>query len=318
MNATPIVEARRLSKTYAGADRPAVDEVDLSIIRGRIFGLLGPNGAGKTTFMSMLCGLLTPTHGEILLDGQDVQQASARARRRIGLVPQDLAIYPSLTPRENLAYFGGIQGLQGRPLARRIDYCLDVAGLGALTHRRVETFSGGLKRRLNLVIALIHEPELLILDEPTVGIDPQSRRFIHDNLRRLNTDGLSIIYTSHYMEEVEQLCHELAIIDHGRIVVRGTMDEILNRLPSDRIALRVARPLAQDWHGRLRAIEGVERIEFDGRAITIESRGPQATLARVLNALHQDGVSVISVSLGAVNLEQVFLALTGTGVRDTQ
>lgn len=317
MNATPIVEARRLSKIYSGADRPAVDEVDITIARGRIFGLLGPNGAGKTTFMSMLCGLLAPTRGEIFLDGQDVQRASARLRRRIGLVPQDLAIYPSLTPRENLAYFGGIQGLHGRSLARRVDYCLDVAGLAALCDRRVETFSGGLKRRLNLVIALIHEPELVILDEPTVGIDPQSRRFIHDNLRRLNADGLSIIYTSHYMEEVEQLCHELAIIDHGRIVVRGTMDEILNRLPNNRITLRVARPLEQDWHSRLRKIEGVEQVEFDGRALTIESLAPQVTLARVLSALQQGGVTVISVSLGAVNLEQVFLALTGTGVRDT-
>jgi ABC-2 type transport system ATP-binding protein len=317
VNATPIVEARRLSKTYSGADRPAVDEVDLAIARGRIFGLLGPNGAGKTTFMSMLCGLLAPTHGEIRLNGEDVRDASASLRRRIGLAPQDLAIYPSLTPRENLAYFGGIQGMHGPTLVHRIDYCLGVAGLGALADRRVETFSGGLKRRLNLVIALIHEPELLILDEPTVGIDPQSRRFIHDNLRRLNADGLSIIYTSHYMEEVEQLCHELAIIDHGRIVVRGTVDEILNRLPNNRITLRVANPLAEDWHAQLRAIEGVERIEFDGRAIAIESHSPQATLARVLAALHEDDIAVISVSLGAVNLEQVFLALTGMRVRDT-
>jgi len=313
----PIVEARRLSKTYPGADRPAVDAVDLSIMRGRIFGLLGPNGAGKTTFMSMLCGLLTPTHGEILLNGENIQTATAQLRRCIGLVPQDLALYPNLTPRENLEYFGGIQGLRGRALINRIDYCLEIAGFGQLADRRVHTFSGGLKRRLNLVIGLIHEPELLILDEPTVGIDPHSRHFIHDNLRRLNAGGLSIIYTSHYMEEVEQLCDELAIIDHGHIIARGTVDELLNRLPNDKILLRVASPLPAELQSRLRSIEGVERIEFDASAITVESRTPQPTLTRVLAALQQADIAVLSISLGAVNLEQVFLSLTGTRLRDT-
>ncbi len=316
MSTPPIVEARRLSKTYVGADRPAVDGVDLSIARGRIFGLLGPNGAGKTTFMSMLCGLLPPSAGEIRLNGEDVQRASAALRRRIGLVPQDLALYPGLSARENLCYFGGIQGLCGRVLDERIDYCLEIAGLGALSDRRVGTFSGGLKRRLNLVIGLIHQPELLILDEPTVGIDPQSRHFIHDNLRRLNAAGLSIIYTSHYMEEVERLCDELAIIDHGHIIAHGTVDELLNRLPNNRILLRVARPLSADWQSRLKTLEGVERIDFEGRAVTIESHLPQPTLARVLATLQQGDIAVLSVSLGAVNLEQVFLSLTGTRLRD--
>jgi ABC-2 type transport system ATP-binding protein len=309
----PIVEVHGLSKTYAGAERAAVDGVSLTIARGRIFGLLGPNGAGKTTLMSMLCGLLVPSRGEIFLDGAP---AAPERWRRIGLVPQDLAVYPNLTARENLAYFGGIQGLHGAALRRRIDTCLDTAGLGELADRRVETFSGGLKRRLNLVIALIHEPQLLILDEPTVGIDPQSRRFIHDNLRRLNTEGLSIIYTSHYMEEVERLCDELAIIDHGRIVVRGTVNEILNRLPSGSIQLRIERPLDEVWRAQLEALPGVERVVIDGHAVAIESRTPQETLAQVLSLLRQGGVRVISVSLGAVNLEQVFLALTGTRLRD--
>jgi ABC-2 type transport system ATP-binding protein len=316
VTAVPLVEARQLTKVYPGADQPAVDGVDLSIPRGRIFGLLGPNGAGKTTLMSMLCGLLAPTRGEIRVNGEDVRRAGAGARRHLGLVPQDLALYPSLTARENLAYFGGVQGLRGAALARRIEYCLETAGLTPLAERRVETFSGGLKRRLNLVIALIHEPQLLVLDEPTVGIDPQSRRFIHENLRRLNAEGLTIIYTSHYMEEVEQLCHELAIIDHGRIIARGTVDEILNHLPNGRILLRVERPLPQPWCERLRALEGVERAEVNGQVVALESREPQATLARALAALREGGIGVTSVSLGAVNLEQVFLALTGTSLRD--
>jgi len=320
VNAPPIVHVHRLSKRYPGAERAAVDGVDLSIARGRIFGLLGPNGAGKTTLLSMLCGLLAPDRGEIHLNGEDVRGTRAALgavwRRRIGLVPQDLALYPSLTPRENLAYFGGIQGLHGARLARCIDYCLDTAGLGALADRRVETFSGGLKRRLNFVIGLIHEPELLILDEPTVGIDPQSRHFIHDNLRRLNAAGLSIIYTSHYMEEVEQLCHELAIIDHGRIVARGTVDEILNRLPNDRLTLRVANPLSEEWCRRLRALDGVARAECRGSMLEIESKAPPLALTRVLDELRKGDITVVSVSLGAVDLEQVFLSLTGTSLRD--
>jgi ABC-2 type transport system ATP-binding protein len=313
---TPIVELRNVSKTYAGADRRAVDRVDLSIARGRIFGLLGPNGAGKTTLMSMLCGLLRPSEGEILLDGRSVREASQQQWRRIGLVPQDLAVYPGLTARENLAYFGGIQGLSGERLVQRIDSCLETAGLAALADRRVDTFSGGLKRRLNLVIALIHEPELLILDEPTVGIDPQSRRFIHDNLRRLNIEGLTIIYTSHYMEEVERLCHELAIIDNGRIVAAGTVDAILDRVPHGKIQLRVQPPLPESGRARLRALDGVERAEFDGETIILESRNPQATLTRALDWLARENLHVTSASLGATNLEHVFLALTGTSLRD--
>jgi ABC-2 type transport system ATP-binding protein len=311
--APPIVEVHGLSKTYAGAERPAVDRVDLTIARGSIFGLLGPNGAGKTTLMSMLCGLLVPSHGEILLSGQP---AAPALWRRIGLVPQDLALYPSLTARENLAYFGGIQGLQGAALARRIDFCLETAGLTALADRRVDTFSGGLKRRLNLVVALIHEPELLILDEPTVGIDPQSRHFIYDSLRRLNSAGLSIIYTSHYMEEVERLCDELAVIDHGHIVARGTMNDILNRVPSGGIVLRIDRDLPERGRRALAALPGVEHSEFDGHTIVIESRTPEATLVQALALLREGEAHVLSVSLGAVNLEQVFLMLTGNSLRD--
>jgi ABC-2 type transport system ATP-binding protein len=314
---TPFtVEIRGVSKTYPGAPQPAVDNIDLAIARGRLFGLLGPNGAGKTTLLSMLCGLLNPSAGTIRVEGFDVQHAADAVRSRIGLVPQDLAIYPALTARENLAYFGGIQGLRGAALKTRIDYCLSTAGLEALADRRVETFSGGLKRRLNLVIALIHQPELLILDEPTVGIDPQSRRFIHENLRRLNREGLSIIYTSHYMEEVEQLCDELAIIDHGHIIARGTLNEILNRLTSGAIHLRVNVPVTEAVQTQLREIEGVRTLAYHGALLHLDSATPQPTLAQVLALLRREGVDVVSVSMGAVNLEQVFIALTGTSLRD--
>jgi linearmycin/streptolysin S transport system ATP-binding protein len=314
--AASIVQIDSLSKRYAGAERPAVDDVSLEIARGRIFGLLGPNGAGKTTLMSVLCGLMSPSAGSVRFDGRDVEREGEAVRRRIGLVPQDLAVYPALTARENLAYFGGIQGLAGATLARRIDFCLEAAGLEALADRRVETFSGGLKRRLNLVIALIHEPELLVLDEPTVGIDPQSRNFIHEKLVALNSAGMTIIYTSHYMEEVEQLCDELAIIDHGRIIARGTIDEILNRLPNSVIRLRVSEALPPPVRERLHALAGLKTMQIDGHAITLESERPPQTLDDALALLRAHGLSVTSVSLGAVNLEQVFLALTGTRLRD--
>jgi len=316
VDSPPIVEIESLSKTYPGAERRAVDEVDLSIARGRIFGLLGPNGAGKTTLLSMLCGLLRPSAGRMRIDGVEMVQTTTAARRRIGLVPQDLALHPSLTARENLAYFGGVQGLSGEKLVKRIAECLAIAELEGLADRRVETFSGGLKRRLNLVIALIHEPELLVLDEPTVGIDPQSRRFIHNQLRRLNAAGMTIVYTSHYMEEVEHLCDELAIIDHGRIIARGSVTEVLNRLASALIQLRLSNSVSVALEEALRALPGVKNVDVDGHSVRIESEDPLQTLIRVLDSLRARGERATSVSLGAVNLEQVFLALTGTSLRD--
>ncbi len=311
-----IVEIEGLCKTYPGAERRAVDEVDLRIARGRIFGLLGPNGAGKTTLLSMLCGLLRPSGGRMRIDGVETAATTAAMRRRIGLVPQDLALHPSLTARENLEYFGGVQGLGGGALAKRVAECLAIAGLEGLANRRVETYSGGLKRRLNLVIALIHEPDLLVLDEPTVGIDPQSRRFIHEQLRRLNAAGMTIIYTSHYMEEVEHLCDELAIIDHGRIIAQGTVTEVLNRLASSLIQLRLAGGLSAALESELRALPGVTDLQADGHAVRIESDDPLLTLSRVLECIRGRGERVTSVSLGAVNLEQVYIALTGATLRD--
>lgn len=316
MSTPAIVDIRAVSKIYPGAGSPAVDRVDLVVERGCIFGLLGPNGAGKTTLLSMLCGLLKTSIGTIAVDGFDVARDAGAVRKRIGFVPQDVALYPTLTARENLAYFGGIHGLSGRRLKTRIDDCLALAGLEAQAGRRIDTFSGGLKRRLHLVVALIHEPELLILDEPTVGIDPQSRRFIHENLKRLNRGGLSILCTSHYLDEVERLCDELAIIDHGRLVARGTVDEILNHSRQNDLLLRLRAPLPATVETALRALKDVRSLRLDERLIAIECAAPLQTLPVVLGRLEREGVSVISISVGATTLEQVFLALTGTQLRD--
>lgn len=311
-----VVALRGLTKAYPGVGRPAVDGVELDIPRGRIFGLLGPNGAGKTTLLSMICGLLTPDAGTVRVLTGEADRDGGGIKRRLGLVPQDLALYPTLSGRENLRFFGRMQGLRGAALNRRVSWCLKMGGLQEVADRRVETYSGGLRRRLNLVIGLIHEPELLILDEPTVGIDPHSRRFIHERLRRLNAGGLSIIYTSHYMDEIEQLCDELAIIDHGRIIARGTLDEILGSRYDGTVELRLGTSVTPLLRKRLRRLPGVQAMRFDGKSVMLRSARPARTAAAALALAERDGVELAYLSYGAAHLEQVFLALTGTRLRD--
>jgi ABC-2 type transport system ATP-binding protein len=290
--------------------------LSLAIAPGRFFGLLGPNGAGKSTLLSLLCGLLAPTHGTIRVQGTDVRTDPQTVKAIIGLVPQDLAIYPTLTARENLEFFGRMQGLRGRRLAERVAACLAIARLEDLAGRRAETFSGGLKRRLNLVIGLIHEPRLLILDEPTVGIDPQSRYFIHESLRELHAAGMTILYSTHYMEEAEQLCDELAIIDHGRILARGTVPELLRAHRDGAIEAHLEADLPVALVAELRALPHLRASQIEARHIQLKSDAPDETVTALLATLRRGHVPLASLSLGAMNLEQVFLALTGTHLRD--
>lgn len=316
MNTTPIVEVTGLSKTYPGADRPALDGIDLHIPAGGIYGLLGPNGAGKTTFLSVLCGLLAPNAGQLRVLGHDVRRHPERVKHRLGLVPQDLALYPMLTARENLMFFGRLYGLRGARLKERVARAIAVGQLEEYADRRAANFSGGLKRRLNLVIGLIHEPQLLVLDEPTVGIDPQSRRFIHDSLRALNDQGMAIIYTTHYMEEVESLCDHVAIIDHGHIIARGTLGELLGTYEHGAIEVRTEAPPGAGAAEALRTLPDVKDVAIDDRLITVTSLRPQSTLPALLGALAERRIAVASLSMGTTHLEQVFLNLTGTRLRD--
>jgi ABC-2 type transport system ATP-binding protein len=311
-----IVEVTGLTKTYPGMTLPAVDGIGLVIPQGRLFGLLGPNGAGKTTFLSILCGLLAPDTGTVRVLGRDIRQHAQAAKRNLGLVPQDLALYPSLSARENLNFFGRMQGLRGGALRARVAECLAIAGLADVGERRADTFSGGLKRRLNLVIGLIHEPRLLVLDEPTVGIDPQSRHFIHETLRRLNQDGMSIIYTTHYMEEVESLCDELAIIDHGKIIAQGSLDSLLQQHQDGAIEIRTQQAIPDMLREPLRALPDTHAAVIDGQNLSLKSRQPESALRAALDLLHQQHIGIASVSMGAIHLEEVFLALTGTRLRD--
>ena len=220
--ADEILQVRRLVKAYRGAATPAVDGIDFAVRRGEIFGLLGPNGAGKTTVISIICTLLRPTSGSVTLCSQDTEGSPARLRSLFGLAPQEIALYPSLTARENLHYFGSLYGLSGRDLRRRIEECLALVGLSDRGGTRIDTFSGGMKRRANLAAAILHSPRVLFLDEPTVGIDAQSRNLILENLKSLRDDGATIVYTTHYMEEAENLCGRVAIMDRGKIIAEGS------------------------------------------------------------------------------------------------
>jgi ABC-2 type transport system ATP-binding protein len=217
-----ILQVRRLVKVYRGTATPAVDGIDFAVRRGEIFGLLGPNGAGKTTVISILCTLLRPTSGSVILCSQDTSLRPARLQSLFGLAPQEIALYPSLTARENLHYFGSLYGLSGRVLRRRIEECLALVGLSDRGGTRIDTFSGGMKRRANLAAAILHSPRVLFLDEPTVGIDAQSRNLILENLKTLRDDGATIVYTTHYMEEAENLCGRVAIMDRGKIIAEGS------------------------------------------------------------------------------------------------
>lgn len=222
-----ILTTENLIKVYSGSDQPAVAGLDLNVNRGTIFGLLGPNGAGKTTTISILCTLLRPTSGTAAILGYDVVRQANLVRHKIGLVPQDIALYPSLTARENLRYFARILRLPEKKIARRITACLEMVGLLDCADRRVATYSGGMKRRANLAVGILHQPELLFLDEPTVGIDAQSRHLILERLGELNRSGMTIIYTTHYMEEAQQICDEIAIIDTGKLIASGAPAQLV-------------------------------------------------------------------------------------------
>lgn len=217
-----ILTVRCLVKLYRGSAVPAVSGLDFEVKKGEIYGLLGPNGAGKTTAISIICTLLRATSGTVTICGHDVMNDPSAVRPLFGLAPQELALYPSLTARENLRYFGRLYGLNGRELETRIDACLETVGLGASSDRRIEEYSGGMKRRANLAAAIIHNPQLLFLDEPTVGIDAQSRNLIMENLASFQKNGMTIIYTTHYMEEAQQLCTRVGIMDNGSIIAEGT------------------------------------------------------------------------------------------------
>ncbi len=228
MNNTAIIEIENLTKTFKNATEPAVNGISFSIERNEIFGLLGPNGAGKTTTISILCGLFAPSSGKVKIDGKDLFDESSAIKKIIGIVPQDIALYPTLNARENLSFYGSMYGLHGKELKDRIESWLNKLGLTDAAKRKVSTYSGGMKRRVNLIAGILHSPKLLFLDEPTVGVDVHSRNVIIEHLKSINAEGTTIIYTSHHMEEAEHFCTRVSIIDQGKILTQGTPAELIS------------------------------------------------------------------------------------------
>jgi ABC-2 type transport system ATP-binding protein len=314
-----ILEVRNLRKTYGKL--VAVEDVSFTVDHGQVFGLLGPNGAGKSTTMMMVCGLLSPDSGTILVNGEEMRPDNRELKCLLGVVPQDLAIYPELTARENLRFFGKLYGLTGSRLNARVDDALERTGLGPRADDPARTFSGGMKRRLNFGCALLHEPKLLILDEPTVGVDPQSRSHLLESVQQVAKEGVAVIYASHYMEEVEEICRKVAIVDHGRVVAEDTLDALLGRMKS---VIRLYMEGSQvHIPPQLAPVVTVQRNGDDHHQIIDIDRGrlsPEITLDQALAALLCDarnqGTTLETIESHEANLDRLFLELTGNKLRD--
>jgi ABC-2 type transport system ATP-binding protein len=309
-----LLSVENLVKSYG--TRRAVDGVSFKVLTGQTVGLLGPNGAGKSTTVSMLCGLLRPDAGAVRLGGEPVTVGASSVKRRIGLVPQDLALFEDLSARENLRLFGALYGLKGQPLDERIEHVLRLVNLLDRARDKPLTFSGGMKRRLNIAAALLHDPELLILDEPTVGVDPQSRNAIFDTLEALQAQGRALIYTSHYMEEVERLADHIVIIDHGKVLADESPAELHRRLKA-RALLRVelAEPPGDATLDALRAHAGVTALTRIGAALDIGLLD-NADAMPVLDWLQKNGKQPLHFATARASLEDIFLNLTGRSLRD--
>jgi ABC-2 type transport system ATP-binding protein len=313
-----LVQVNDLVKRYASGGPNAVDGISFEIREGEIFSLLGPNGAGKTTAISVISTLLPPTSGEAIVNGYSVRKDPMGVRRSIGVVPQDLALYDDLSARENLRFWGEMRGLAGADLRNEIDEKLRLTDLTERAGDRVKTYSGGMKRRLNLAVGLLGNPPLLMLDEPTVAIDPQSRRYILDWVKALNSQGVTVLYTTHNMEEAQELSHRIGIIDHGKLIAMGTLQELVELVgEGESLTLTLGEgaegaALAEAMNG----VDGVLRGSVDDGQVVLNVRTAQGVLPAALAVAARLGVSIRTVEIHEPNLEAVFLHLTGRALRD--
>jgi len=312
----PILEVHKLVKKYG--DLLAVKGISFNIQQGEIFSLLGPNGAGKTTTISILSTLFAPTSGDAIVDGHSVTQEPMAVKRVIGVVPQEIALYDELTALENLKFWGHMYGLSGKKLTNRIDEVLTQIDLKDRAKERIKTYSGGMKRRVNIGVGLLHKPKLLFMDEPTVGIDPQSRRAILESVKELNRSGMTILYTTHYMEEAQELSDRVGIIDYGELIALGTQTELTSKVgETDTLILHLGENedpvyLAKD----LMLMEGVLQANPTDNEVVIVTPSAEELLAPVVSRTNELGIHIYSVDMREPNLEAVFLHLTGRALRD--
>ena len=331
-----MVETRNLRKTYRRADGSsleAVKGVDLQIHQGEIFSLLGPNGAGKTTTISMISGLVAPTEGDAMIGGYSITKQPMAAKRLIGFVPQEIALYPELSARQNLFFFGRMYGLGGKALSQRVDELLEFIDLADRQNDRIDTFSGGMKRRVNIAAGLLHNPRLIYMDEPTVGIDPQSRRRILDTVKLLRDEhGMTVLYTTHLMEEAQELSDRVGIMDHGEIIAMGTQAELTQQVGEDdrleitsgdqEIGPLLIERIQQETAGVTRILYsppeqfGDQSNESTPARLTIFAKRGRTALPLIIQTLAAAGVDIQSVHVREPDLEAVFLALTGRALRD--
>jgi linearmycin/streptolysin S transport system ATP-binding protein len=330
-----MVETKDLAKTFGNAQKGeviAVKGIDLQIQKGEIFSLLGPNGAGKTTTISMISGLLQPTRGDAFIGGFSITHQPLQAKRLLGVVPQEIALYPTLSARQNLVFFGQMYGLSGKDLTHRIDDMLDFVELSDRQSDRIETYSGGMKRRINIAAGLLHDPQVVYMDEPTVGIDPQSRRRILDTVKQLREQrGITVLYTTHLMEEAQELSDRVGIIDHGEIIALGTPGDLIQQVgEQDSLILKVGQAVVSNEtleHIRT-SVEGVTRAIFDppgeegesksniSGLITVSAKRGRKALPFILHEAEEAGIEIESVEVREPDLEAVFLHLTGRALRD--
>jgi ABC-2 type transport system ATP-binding protein len=314
MNDSKAIKVQDLHKNFG--DIYAVQGISFDVQVGEVFSLLGPNGAGKSTTISMISCLLAPTKGDVLVMGHSIKGKQMNVKAAIGVVPQDIALYEDLSARENLNFWGKMYGLRGAALKQRVNEVLDLIGLTDRQKGRVGKFSGGMKRRLNIGIALLHRPQVLILDEPTVGIDPQSRRNILDSVMVFKQQGMTVLYTTHYMEEAQELSDHIAIMDNGKLIACGTNDELVKIVGEmDRITLEISTDSAQvidQWQ----AIEGVQQVTAENGILELLVDDSNLVLPRLFETATQAGVRITSVDIQEPNLEAVFLHLTGKALRD--
>ncbi|MED1091632.1 ABC transporter ATP-binding protein [Bacillus paramycoides] len=308
------LEIKNLTKKFG--DFIAVDNMSLSIKEGEIFGFLGSNGAGKSTTINMIAGLLRSNEGEISILGKNIKKNNRFAKMNIGIVPQDIAIYEELTAYENVKFFAGLYGLRGAELKARVEEALQFVGLSDKHKSYPKNFSGGMKRRLNIACAIAHRPKLIIMDEPTVGIDPQSRNYILQSVRKLNEMGSTIIYTSHYMEEVEEICTKIAIVDHGKVIAEGTKEQLKAIITDTKDIWIEVKSVENLDVEKLKEINGVKAVQIEEKVIKVNSDAGLNNLNKIIQHFINHDVEIRSLEEQAPNLETVFLTLTGRNLRD--